>query len=46
MLTRLYLDAVMADPDIAFRVWLLWNAGEIDDELAAIAWRLLAEHGS
>lgn len=37
MLTRLYANAVIADPELAYRVWLLWAAGLLSDEQAAYA---------
>jgi len=37
MLTRLYVEALLADPERADPVWELWNAGEITDEFAALA---------
>ena len=42
MLVDLYVEALLADPDLADQVWELWNAGVITDELAALAWWLLA----
>ena len=38
MLTRLYVEALLADPILADTVWELWNTGVITDELAAWAW--------
>ena len=38
MLTRLYVEALLVDSDLADQVWELWNAGVITDELAAWAW--------
>ena len=38
MFTRLYVEALLADLDQADRVWQLWNAGVITDDLAAWAW--------
>ena len=37
MLTRLYVEALLADPELADQVWALWNVGMIPDDLAAIA---------
>ena len=42
MLTELHIDALLVDGDLADQVWELWDADVIDDELAAIAWVLLA----
>ena len=38
MFTRLYVEAILTDSNLADKVWELWNAGVIPDELAAIAW--------
>ena len=38
MFTRLYVEAILTDSNLADEVWELWNAGLIPDELAAIAW--------
>jgi len=42
MLTRLYVEALLADEDRADQVWEQWNAGVITDDLAAWAWCMLA----
>ena len=42
MLTRLYVEALLADEDLADQVWELWNVGMIPDGLAAMAWLILA----
>ena len=42
MLTRLYVEAQLNDPDLADQVWELWDEGLIDDRLAATAWCILA----
>ena len=41
MLTELYIEALLADKDLADQVWELWNAGIITDDLAAWAWWLI-----
>ena len=41
MLTRLYVEALLADTDLANQVWELWNAGVITDDLAGLAWGIL-----
>ena len=38
MLTQLYIEALLVDEELADLVWEAWDVGEIDDELAAIAW--------
>ena len=40
MLTELYIEALLVDEELADRVW---DAGLIPDELASVAWLLLAE---
>ena len=42
MLTELYIEALLADADLADQVWELWNARLASDELAAMAWCILA----
>ena len=42
MLTRLYVEALLADPDAADQVRELWIVGVIPTDLAAWAWFILA----
>ena len=42
MLCRIYVEALLADADVADRVWELWKLGLISDEPAAWAWLLIA----
>ena len=42
MLTELYIEALLADENLADQVWELWNAGDITDEITASAWSHLA----
>ena len=44
MLARLYIEALLIDEELADQVWEAWDAGEIDDLTAFIAWSLLAGH--
>ncbi len=37
-----YIEALLVDPESADQVWELWNAGLMSDELAEIAWSILA----
>ena len=46
MLTRLYVEALLTDSELADQVWELWNAGAITDDLATVAWCILAASGS
>ena len=41
MLTEIYIEALMVDDELADQVWEAWHAGEIDDQAAFIAWRLI-----
>ncbi len=43
MLTRIYVEALLVDEELADQVWQLWNIGMIPDDLAALAWCILAE---
>jgi len=42
MLTELYIEALLADEELADVVWKAWDGGLIPDEVAAIAWCILA----
>ena len=42
MLTEVYIETLLVNEGLADQGWELWNAGVIDDELAEIAWMLLA----
>ena len=41
MLTKLYIEVLLVDQELADLVWELWNAEEITDELAGWAWWLV-----
>ena len=41
MLTEIYIEALLVDEELADQVW---DAGEIDDQIACIAWMLIVEH--
>jgi len=41
MLTEIYNETLLADEELADQVWEAWDAGEIDDLAACIAWMLL-----
>ncbi len=43
MLTEIYIEALLVDEDLAEKVWEMWEAGLILDELAAYAWWLFVE---
>ena len=38
MLTRLYIEALLTDSKLADQVWEAWDAGEIDDLNAWVAY--------
>jgi len=42
MLTEIYIEALLVDEELADRVWEVWDKGEIDDQVATLAWWLLA----
>ena len=42
MLTDIYIEALLTDEELADQVWELWDAGEIDDLEAWLAWAALA----
>jgi len=42
MLTKAYIEALLVDEELADRVWELWHVGLIPDELASMAWCILA----
>ena len=41
MLTLLYIEALLVDEDLADQVWEAWDKGEIDDQIAWLAWWLI-----
>ena len=46
MLTELYIEALLVDEELADLVWYMWDAGVINDEIAAVAWLMLASWAS
>jgi hypothetical protein len=42
MFTQTFIDALLVDPELADSIWQLWFGGRIDDDLAMIAWLVLA----
>ncbi len=42
MLTKTYIEALLIDEELPDQVWAAWDAGEIDDPIASIAWILIA----
>ncbi len=43
MLIEIYIEALLVDEELADRVWEAWNAGEIDEATASVAWWLIAQ---
>ena len=42
MLTEICIEALLVNEELADQVWEAWDAGEIDDLLAFIAWSVIA----
>jgi len=42
MLTEIYIEALLVDEDLADQVWEAWDAGKADDQVAWLAWWLIA----
>lgn len=38
MLSSIYIEALLANEELADLVWEAWNAGELCDVAASIAW--------
>ncbi len=38
MLTEIYIEALLVDQAMADQVWEAWDNGEIDDQVAWLAW--------
>ncbi len=38
MLTEIYIEALLVNEEMADQIWMAWDAGQIDDCLAAWAW--------
>ena len=38
MLTKIHIEALLVDEELADQVWEAWNAGEIDDWLVTVLW--------
>ena len=41
MLTRIYIEALLVDEELAGQVWEIWDAGKLNDVAAYIAWMLI-----
>ena len=42
MLTEIYIEVLLVDEELADEVWKQWDAGEADDQIACLAWALIA----
>ncbi len=42
MLTLLYIETLLVDEKLADQVREAWDVGEIDDQVACLAWWLIA----
>ena len=42
MLTEIYIEALLVDEELADMVWEAWDGEVIPDELAEMAWCILA----
>ena len=42
MLAEIYIEALLVDEDLADQVWYMWAEEQIEDDLAWIAWMLIA----
>ncbi len=42
MLTEIYIEALLVDEELADQVWEAWDAGEVSDLTACLAWMLIA----
>ncbi len=45
MLTRLYIEALLVDEELADLVWEAWDKGLIPDMVAALRWRQIGCSG-
>ncbi len=43
MFTQIYIAALLVDEKLADQVWEAWDAGDISDFVAALAWWALVE---
>ena len=38
---EIYIEALLVDEELADQVWEAWDKGEIDDQVAWLAWKLI-----
>jgi hypothetical protein len=41
MLTEIYIEVLLVNEELADQVWEAWVSGEIDGQVAWLAWRLI-----
>ena len=41
MLAEIYIEGLLVDEDLADQVWEVWDKGEIDDQMAWLAWAII-----
>lgn len=46
MLCEIYIEALLADKDLADFVWEAWSVGELTDEAAYKAWQSVIQTSS
>ena len=42
MLTRLYIEALLIDEELADQVWEAWDKGDLDNSAAYFAWMFIS----
>ncbi len=45
MLSEIHIESLLVDEELADQVWEVWDAGEIDDQIALIVWLKVADNG-
>ncbi len=40
MLTEIHIEALLADEEMADQIWEAWDKGEIDDQVAWVAYHV------
>ncbi len=46
MLAEIYVEALLVNKELADQVWEAWDKGEIDDQVAWLAWWWIADRPS
>jgi hypothetical protein len=41
MLTEIYIETLLVDEELADQVWVSWDKGEIDDQVAWLSYWLI-----